>query len=344
MLLPDSILIEETIDKYGYDPKLFKGLKDYSKYVVRTCFDCGNIYDQQFMSVIVSLRKNKKCKYCSNKEKSTSSADRRSLSLKEKYKSGSISHPMLNRKHTDESKMKMGRDRKGKNLESIYGKSRADEIKLKISRSVSGEKNPFYGKKHSQETIEIIRENTRKNTKRGKNSNFYGKNYNNILSNDTFFKKCNDVHGDRYDYSETEYKGLSQYINIICKKHGKFRQKAFIHIDGSGCQKCNTSKGELKILSFLLENNIPFVHQFKFNECVKITQLPFDFFLPDFNVCIEYDGEFHYLDLGFNDLKSTQENDQIKTDFCIKNGIDLIRISYLDKDNIDSILSKKFIQ
>jgi very-short-patch-repair endonuclease len=241
MLLPDSILIEETIDKYGYDPKLFKGLKDYSKYVVRTCFDCGNIYDQQFMSVIVSLRKNKKCKYCSNKEKSTSSADRRSLSLKEKYKSGSISHPMLNRKHTDESKMKMGRDRKGKNLESIYGKSRADEIKLKISRSVSGEKNPFYGKKHS-------------------------------------------------------------------------------------------------------ENNIPFVHQFKFNECVKITQLPFDFFLPDFNVCIEYDGEFHYLDLGFNDLKSTQENDQIKTDFCIKNGIDLIRISYLDKDNIDSILSKKFIQ
>ncbi len=166
MVLPDLILIEETIHKYGYDPSLFKGSKDYAKYVVRTCFDCKNIYDQQFMSVIISFRKNKKCKYCSNKEKSISSADQRSTSLKEKYKSGAILHPMLNRKHTDESKIKMGVNRKGKNLESIYGKSKADEIKLKISKSVSGEKNPFYGKKHSKETIEIIREKTRKKQKK----------------------------------------------------------------------------------------------------------------------------------------------------------------------------------
>lgn len=117
-----------------------------------------------------------------------------------------------------------------------------------------------------------------------------------------------------------------------------------LYIDGSGCQKCNLSKGEFKISTFLTENKIKFIPQFKFDECRNINPLPFDFFLPEMNICIEYDGELHFLDLGFNNLKITQENDQTKTNFCLKNGIELIRIRYTEKDEIDNILLKRLIK
>jgi hypothetical protein len=42
---------------------------------------------------------------------------------------------------------------KGKTFEKLYGKEKAIEIKSKISKGSKGEKNGFYGKKHSIETI-----------------------------------------------------------------------------------------------------------------------------------------------------------------------------------------------
>lgn len=55
----------------------------------------------------------------------------------------------------------------------------------------------------------------------------------------------------------------------------------------------------------------------------------------------EYDGEFHYKDFGFNDLESQINNDIIKSNFCEKNNIRLIRIPYTEKNNINKILYSK---
>ena len=266
MILPDFILIEETIEKYNYDPKTFKGQKFYHLPVVRTCFICHSIYDQKFINAIYAFRKNKKCKFCANKERSIMSAESRSISMKKKYRDGLI-HPMLGKIHTIETKNILSKNRMGKTFDDLYGEEKSNEIKQKLSKASTGEKNPFYNKKHNKETIEFLRENTRKSTRKGKNSNFYGKNYNKIISNDEFIKKCIFTHGNRYDYSKVEYKGRLNNIEIICKTHGPFLQKAFTHIDGSGCQKCNLSQGELKILSFLKENRIDFIQQFKFHQC-----------------------------------------------------------------------------
>lgn len=59
-----------------------------------------------------------------------------------------------------------------------------------------------------------------------------------LLSNNEFIKKCKEIHGDRYDYSLTEYKGCNNEVTIICKEHGEFRQEARVHQSGHHCKMC----------------------------------------------------------------------------------------------------------
>ena len=59
---------------------------------------------------------------------------------------------------------------------------------------------------------------------------------------DTFINEARAVHGDRYDYSLTEYKGAREKLTIICPKHGPFEQVAHVHLrgdSGAGCEKCS---------------------------------------------------------------------------------------------------------
>lgn len=103
---------------------------------------------------------------------------------------------------------------------------------------------------------------------------------------------------------------------------------------GCGCIK--KSSGEDKICSLLQELGITFNTEKTFEDCRNPKTnglLRFDFYLPDYNICIEYDGEFHYKarNVGWDTeekLKSTQYRDNIKTQFCKDNNIKLIRIPY----------------
>ena len=89
------------------------------------------------------------------------------------------------------------------------------------------------------------------------------------------------------------------------------------------------------INKLLEENNIKFETQKKFNNCKFKYKLAFDFYLIDFNILIEYDGIQHYKPVeqfgGEKSLKYLQNNDNIKTKYCIDNNIELIRIKYNDK-------------
>lgn len=95
---------------------------------------------------------------------------------------------------------------------------------------------------------------------------------------------------------------------------------------------CRESKGEKEIRKYLNLNNIKFIPQYKFSDCKDIRILPFDFYLPDLNVCIEYDGIQHFKEIqkwgGLNSLKDIEKKDQIKTDYCKNKKILLIRIKY----------------
>ena len=61
-----------------------------------------------------------------------------------------------------------------------------------------------------------------------------------IAKNTNFFiKKATAIHGDRYDYSISEYKAATDKIKIICRKHGEFSQQANVHLLGHNCQRCS---------------------------------------------------------------------------------------------------------
>ena len=170
---------------------------------------------------------------------------------------------------------------------------------------------------------------------------------NTSYTNDEFIAKANTIHHDTYDYSKSVYKNNSTKVTIICKSHGEFQQTPQHHFRGQGCPKCNKSKGEIIIEQWLISNNIAYEPEKKFDGCKHKRKLPFDYYLPDHNICIEFDGEQHFYPTRYNKNKAlmkkklhdTQHRDNIKTQYCMDNNIKLIRIPYTDIDNIYDILT-----
>ena len=162
-------------------------------------------------------------------------------------------------------------------------------------------------------------------------------------------KKFIKIHNNKYNYSlisDENYKNCNSKIPIICKKHGLFYQIVYVHSSGCGCPTCKQSKGEKEIEKWLIENNIDFILQFRFKDCKNILPLPFDFYIPELNICIEYDGKQHFQPIkrwgGISKFQKTKKNDKIKNQYCKKNNIKLIRIKFLK--NINQILSKQLFK
>ena len=108
-----------------------------------------------------------------------------------------------------------------------------------------------------------------------------------------------------------------------------------------GCPICNDSKGEKEISMLLDKKNIIHIRQNKFEDCKNTQCLPFDFYLPEYDMCIEYDGRQHFEPVydfgGLDQFEKTKRNDNIKNEYCKNNNIKLLRISY--KENIINILN-----
>ncbi len=159
----------------------------------------------------------------------------------------------------------------------------------------------------------------------------------NSKTNDEIVKLSKLKHGDKYDYSLVNYINAKTKIKIICPKHGEFEQLHNHHILGQGCPICKESKGEKIIRNYLKNNNLFFIKQKRFTDCRDIRPLPFDFYLPNHNICIEYDGIQHFKPINrFGGIKGYEKiikTDKIKTEYCLKNNIKLIRVKYNDDVN-----------
>lgn len=165
------------------------------------------------------------------------------------------------------------------------------------------------------------------------------------LTTNEFIIKSQKIYNNNYDYSLVVYKNSNTKVKIICKQHGIFETRPNDHLNKhSGCPICRESKGEYIIRKFLEENNINFIQQKRFKDCKDKKTLPFDFYLYEKNICIEYDGEQHYIDKptfgGPNRFQEIKRKDEIKNMFCKKYNIHLIRLSYKD-DIIEKL--KKFV-
>ena len=162
-------------------------------------------------------------------------------------------------------------------------------------------------------------------------------------------KELSELYDSKYIFDLTNYKNNNSKIDIECVRHGSFSQYVKHLLGGVvGCRSCieKTSKGELKIIDYLERNDIIFHREKTFEGLIYVTSLRFDFYLPKYNVCIEYDGEQHFKPIkhfgGDEMFKIIVERDTIKNEYCLINKIPLLRISYRNFKNIDYII-KNFL-
>ncbi len=150
------------------------------------------------------------------------------------------------------------------------------------------------------------------------------------------------------------YSGSGAKVFWECSKCGYEWSMSIAHRikDGSGCPKCanKMSKGETYIYNYLMGKQMEFCKEYSFLDCRDVNPLPFDFYLPQFNLCIEYDGIQHFKPTKFSKsmtdsevqaaFDKTQKHDKIKQNYCINNGINLCRITYKEniKERLDEIL------
>lgn len=159
-----------------------------------------------------------------------------------------------------------------------------------------------------------------------------------------------------YDLVGDEYTVLGEYVNNKTKikiKHNKCASEydtlptSFIN-KGSRCPICAESKGEQRIRHWLEKNNINFIPQHKYSDLFGTGGglLSYDFYLHDYNLLIEYQGEFHDCanGQGKNYMKSVfpkqKEHDRRKREYAKRHNIELLEIWYWDFDNIEKILEK----
>lgn len=156
----------------------------------------------------------------------------------------------------------------------------------------------------------------------------------------------NRIHLNRYDYSNVIFSGISNKVEIICKEHGIFHQNIHKHLNGQGCPECSfNSKGEEYIKEHLEEMKIKYIRQHGFDSCRYINKLNFDFYLPEYNTCIEFDGVQHFKPVkdfgGIKEYEKIKKRDECKNKWCVENNVNLIRIKYDQIKNIREIIENK---
>ena len=163
-----------------------------------------------------------------------------------------------------------------------------------------------------------------------------------LSSTQEFIEKARKVHGDKYNYSSTIYTGVHNKLQIICPEHGSFEQEANSHLHGIGCPKCSCSKGENIVKQILNVNNINYVDQYRVDidkdiNCSGYTYI--DFYLPDLNIAIEYNGIQHYVPIEYfgGQLRFEQQKrrDSFVREYCTNSNIKLVEIPYELKDYKD---------
>lgn len=158
------------------------------------------------------------------------------------------------------------------------------------------------------------------------------------------------------ELTNDEYIILGEYINNKIKikvRHSKCDNIYVVtpndFLKGTRCPYCRVSKGEEKISKYLTKYGIKFETQKEFAGLVNLRLLKFDFYLKEYHLCIEYDGEQHYKPINFcgnkkqayENFKNQQIRDKMKNDYCKKHNIKLLRIKYTDYNKIRKIIKEE---
>lgn len=169
---------------------------------------------------------------------------------------------------------------------------------------------------------------------------FYKSNPFSIDNVNVFFhnNKCNTIILDNI------FKGNQFLYNFKCECGKIFTRSidSVVYNHSLYCLDCSNSKKSkyhLKVKEYLDSKKIKYIEEKTFEGCKDIRKLPFDFYLPDYNACIEVQGEQHYKAKdnfgGLNGFEKQISHDIIKSYFCRNNNIIFIKIDYKNFFNND---------
>lgn len=154
-----------------------------------------------------------------------------------------------------------------------------------------------------------------------------------MITTDEWIRRARKVHGDKYDYSKVVYVDAKTKVCIICPEHGEFWQIAYCHLQGKGCPLCNESNLEREIRVMLNEKNVKFIQYCKNDTLPFLKKLTLDFYLPDYNIAIECQGEEHFKPIkyfgGEEKYKKVVSRDNNKKIICDNNNLELMYYSNL---------------
>ncbi len=196
------------------------------------------------------------------------------------------------------------------------------------------------------------------------------------LTTTEFINRAIKIHDNKYDYSKVKYKGANYKIKIGCPFHGEFEQYPNNHLRTSGCPKCGTIKGsvkltkslsdiinkankihdnkcdypkctniissyELEIQNFLNNNNIEFMASNR--SIIKPYEL--DIIIPQYNLAIEFNNQYWHSEQMLKKNNKSNSYHKMKTDMCKHAGYQLLTIFESEwvnnKDIIKSIILNK---
>ena len=138
-----------------------------------------------------------------------------------------------------------------------------------------------------------------------------------------------------FDMPIEDYIKANIKIKHKCERCGNvYEQTPDDHLHNKGCPICNESHGEKFIRNYLNNNHIEYIPQKKFNDLKDKTYLSYDFYLPDYNILIEYQGIQHYESVNikgvgkYTNLQKQQYHDKLKRDYAVNNGYTLLEPTY----------------
>lgn len=153
-----------------------------------------------------------------------------------------------------------------------------------------------------------------------------------------------DVFGKLHPIYKTKHRAPDGQLYWMCRcECGNLKEVTATNLRNGcvkSCGQCMTSAGNQRLYTILKNNNISYKPEYCFQDCKDIYVLPFDVYLPNQNIAIEYDGiqHFKYNRTGWATEEKyirTKKHDDMKDNYCLTHGIKLIRIPYTDYENLD---------
>lgn len=170
--------------------------------------------------------------------------------------------------------------------------------------------------------------------------------YTNNLTKEEFIDKWTDFNKKHWELLDNEYKNRNTKYQVKCIECGNIEYRWGISLldHDLSCRNCsNISIGEKKIKDYLDKQKILYKREYAITLPNKEIRF-FDFFLPDKNVFIEFNGIQHYEAIeyfgGIDRLKAQQKRDESKIQWCKDNNYKLLIIRY-DED-VESKLNEFF--